>query len=308
MCSAHHLYGSLRSLPARERDQIVSPNLLVGHSFSRSVTHESVLNSKCYRPKVSEPSARTIPIIMRQFEKADEGHKARNAGLRRAAVTQGSFRGKPPPKKLAGGFLELPSARRLQTQLLGSMRTDCARHCRRTWLSSLAHRWQGSLAVRLFGWAQIKRASVRGGNRLNCSCDDGTYHYCGQNRNPDCQLCIHLYFHCRAPFGPWGDFVLLLGSPLASDFGNASRVPNRLIGSAACGHGNFKASAGKITFSARLEPDPLLARIQELKQKRLWLTFMLGSGAGGAAGRPSILSSNGRFGCRRWRSYERGTA
>ena len=192
-------------------------------------------------------------------EKADEGHKARNAGLQRGAVTQGSFRGEPPPKNVAGGFLELPSARRLQTKVFGSMRTDCA--------SSLAHRWQGSLAVRLSGWAQIKRASVRGGNRLNCRCDDCDYHYCCQNRNPDSQLCIHLYFHCRAPFGPGGilfscsvrpsQVTLVMQAAFQIDSLGLRRAVTEIS----------KRNAGKSRFSARLEHDPLATRVQELKQK-----------------------------------------
>lgn len=65
-------------------------------------------------------------------------------------------------------------------------------------ISLLAQRRQGRLAVRLAGWAQNERAPVCGGNGLNACPDERTYHPYGQNRDPNCQLCIDLY-HCLAP-------------------------------------------------------------------------------------------------------------
>jgi len=96
-------------------------------------------------------------------------------------------------------------------------------------------RWEGRLhAVRCFGRAKHQRPSVRGRNRLNARCHEGSYHSYRQNRDPDRQLRIHHWLHCLAPC-PW-DFLARLA--FASDFSNAMRVPNPRQGSSACGRLN----------------------------------------------------------------------
>ena len=101
-------------------------------------------------------------------------------------------------KNMADGIPIIPSAQRLRTQGPASITTAGFVNPVVLAVSLLAQRRQRRLAVGLSGWAQNERAPVCGGNGLNACSDERTYHPYGQNRDPDCQLCIHLY-HCLAP-------------------------------------------------------------------------------------------------------------
>src|SRR5580692_1421305 len=97
----------------------------------------------------------------------------------------------------------------LRTQSSSSVVTAPG-HSSRVRLSPLAFRWrQRSLAGLLCaGGTRENRTSIRDGNRLNACCHESAYHSYHQNRDSDCQLCIHLYLHCVAPLGDLG-FVSL---------------------------------------------------------------------------------------------------
>jgi hypothetical protein len=103
------------------------------------------------------------------------------------------------------GFLQLPSAYRLRTQVFISLRNRLYQSGRVRPVRLRGR--QGRVAAPCRRWAQEYWASVCGGNRLNARCEEGAYHSYRQNRNPDCQLCIH-FLHCRAPLGSWDILAL----------------------------------------------------------------------------------------------------
>src|SRR5215472_17252106 len=99
--------------------------------------------------------------------------------------------------------LHVPSAKKSRPQMSESAPSTVPS---RTTASTEGLRRERAPAACLLRWANNYWASIRGGNWFEASGHEGTEHNCRQNRNPDCQLCIHL-LHCRAPLGP-GIFLL----------------------------------------------------------------------------------------------------
>ncbi len=175
------------------------------------------------------------------------------------------------------GFLQLPPARKIANPNVHFTKEPLAL------ITAVAcafrlRLWQAVVAILLARGAQNNRATVCRGNRLKARCEESAYHSYRQNRNPDCQLCIH-FLHCRAPLGPG---IFLLGPSVASDFSNASLGPNSRHGSAACSPENSPQKRAGITVFIHSRPSPSLAGVSTPKQKCLCITFMLGRGDGEA--------------------------
>ena len=159
------------------------------------------------------------------------------------------------------------------------------------------------MAVRLSGWAQNERAPVCGGNGLNACCDEGTYHPYGQNRDPDCQLCIHLY-HCLAPCS-WGFCFSCSGRPSQVTLVMQAGYQTRRIGPPRADP-RIPPKPGQISFFDQGPPDLCPGRARQTKQKRYYVTFMLGGG--GSRRGPVYSLRHGRFGRTGCRCHGRGAA
>ncbi len=109
-------------------------------------------------------------------------------------------------KKMAGGVPKCPAnpkgcELKGSSSVMTAVMTDRMGRRSRSGLALQLRRWQCGLAD-VCGRArrtQPNRTSIRDGNRLNACCHESAYHSYHQNRDPDCQLRIHLYLHCGAP-------------------------------------------------------------------------------------------------------------
>src|SRR5450631_1618447 len=101
------------------------------------------------------------------------------------------------------------------------------------------------------------------------------------------------------------DFVSLLGPSVASDLSNASLVPNPAHRSAACRPQDFLQNRAKSAFSTRDHLGPGPGRARQLKQKRYYVTLMLGGGRSRQG--PVYSLRHGRFGRTGCRCHGRGT-